>query len=125
MGEQEVVDSEPESTRDETLQRPDVKGDMSDPCGPRSSEKSPGSPQLADFGLERYLISQVPPNPPQVENNQKEEPLVKIQKTPKCALNMDDFESVTPKLEHISISEYTMCLNEDYTMGLKNRKNKR
>lgn len=126
VGEQEVVDSEPEYTRDETLQRPDVKGDMSDPCGPRSSvsEKSPGSPQLADFGLERYLISQVPPNPPQVENNQKEEPLVKIQKTPKCALNMDDFESLTPKLEHVSISEYTMCLNEDYTMGLKNRKNK-
>lgn len=35
---------------------------------------------------------------------------------------MDDFECVTPKLEHFGISEYTMCLNEDYTMGLKNMK---
>lgn len=136
VGEQEVVDSEPESTRDETLQKPDVKGDMSDPAGPSSSvaEKSPGSPQLADFGLERYLISQVLPNPPQVENNQNEGPKVlipssqqsrvKILKTPKCALNMDDFECVIPKLEHVGISEYTMCLNEDYTMGLKIRKNR-
>ena len=35
---------------------------------------------------------------------------------------MDDFECVTPKLEHFGISEYTMCLNDDYTIGLKNVK---
>ena len=35
---------------------------------------------------------------------------------------MDDFECVTPKLEHFGISEYTMCLNDDYTVGLKNVK---
>ena len=35
---------------------------------------------------------------------------------------MDDFECVTPKLEHFGVSEYTMCLNDDYTIGLKNVK---
>ncbi|XP_016059019.1 PREDICTED: spindle and kinetochore-associated protein 3 [Miniopterus natalensis] len=136
VGEQEVLDSKPESTRDENLQKPDVKDDMSNPVVPSSSvsEKIPCSPQLSDFGLERYLILQIPPNPPQSVNNQKEEAnmltpsskqsLVKVLKTPKCSLNMDNFECVTPKLEHFGISEYTMCLNEDYTMGLKNVKNK-
>ncbi|XP_054443916.1 spindle and kinetochore-associated protein 3 isoform X1 [Pteronotus mesoamericanus] len=139
-GEQEVAGSKPESIRDENLQKPDVKDDISNknnnPVVPGSSvpEKIPCSPQLSDFGLERYLIYQVPPNPPQVVHNQKEEPkmltpsskqsLVKVLKTPKYALNMDDFECTTPKLEHFGISEYTMCLNEDYTMELKNVKNK-
>ncbi|XP_015417894.1 PREDICTED: spindle and kinetochore-associated protein 3 isoform X1 [Myotis davidii] len=134
--EQEAIDSKPESTRDENLQKPDVKDDMSNPVVPSSSvsEKIPCSPQLSDFGLERYLISQIPPNPPQAVNNHKKEPNmltpsssqspVEVLKTPKCALNMDDFECVTPKLEHFGISEYTVCLNEDYTMGLKNVKNK-
>ncbi|XP_023606963.1 spindle and kinetochore-associated protein 3 isoform X5 [Myotis lucifugus] len=135
-GEQEAIDSKPESTRDENLQKPDVKDDMSNPVVPSSSvsEKIPCSPQLSDFGLERYLISQIPPNPPQAVNNHKKErnmltpsskqSPVEVLKTPKCALNMDDFECVTPKLEHFGISEYTVCLNEDYTMGLKNVKNK-
>lgn len=140
--EQEVVDSKPEFISDDNLQKSDVKNNISNNRDnsnvvPSSSvsEKIPCSPQLSDFGLERYLISQVPLNPPQVVNNQKEEPkmltpsskqsLVKVLKTPKCALNMDDFECVTPKLEHFGISEYTMCLNEDYTMELKNVKNKR
>ncbi|XP_036153450.1 spindle and kinetochore-associated protein 3 isoform X3 [Myotis myotis] len=135
-GEQEAIDSKPESTRDENLQKPDVKDDMSNPVVPSSSvsEKIPCSPQLSDFGLERYLISQIPPNPPQAVNNHKKEPNmltpssklspVEVLKTPKCALNMDDFECVTPKLEHFGISEYTVCLNEDYTMGLKYVKNK-
>ena len=35
---------------------------------------------------------------------------------------MDDFECVTPKLEHFGVSEYTMCLNDDYMIGLKNVK---
>ncbi|XP_046519781.1 spindle and kinetochore-associated protein 3 isoform X1 [Equus quagga] len=137
VDEQEVIESKPESAKHENLQKPDVKDDLSDPAVPSGSvsEKSPRSPQLSDFGLERYMVSQVLPNPPQAVNSHKEEPKiitpsskqspVKVIKTPKCALKMDDFECVTPKLEHFGISEYTMCLNEDYTMGLKNvKKNK-
>ncbi|XP_073750889.1 spindle and kinetochore-associated protein 3 isoform X2 [Callorhinus ursinus] len=134
VDEQEIIDSESESTKHENFQMPDMKDSLSDPAVPSSSgsEKSPRSPQLSDFGLERYMISQVPANPPQAVNNHEEEPknltpsskqsLVKVLKTPKCALKMDDFECVTPKLEHFGISDYTACLNEDYTMGLKNMK---
>ena len=134
MDEQEVIDSKPESNKRDNPEKPDVKGDLSDSAPPSSSvsEKPPRSPQLSDFGLERYMISQVLPNPPQAVNNEKEEPKIltpfskrPLVKTPKCALKMDDFECVTPKLEHFGISEYTMCLNEDYTMGLKNMKNNR
>ncbi|XP_008581467.1 PREDICTED: spindle and kinetochore-associated protein 3 isoform X1 [Galeopterus variegatus] len=135
--EQEVNDSTPELAKCEKFQKPDVKDDLSDPPVPSSSvsQKSLCSPQLSDFGLEQYMISQVLPNPTQAVNNHKQEPkivtpptkqsLVKVLKTPKCALKMDDFECVTPKLEHFGISECTMCLNEDYTMGLKNVKNKK
>uniref|UniRef100_A0A8C0TMS8 Spindle and kinetochore-associated protein 3 n=2 Tax=Canis lupus familiaris TaxID=9615 RepID=A0A8C0TMS8_CANLF len=134
VDEQEIMDSESESTKHENFQMTDVKDNLSDPAIPSTSgsEKSPRSPQLSDFGLERYMISQVPPNPPQAVNNHEEEPknltpsskqsLVKELKTPKCALKMDDFECVTPKLEHFGISDYTACLNEDYTMGLKSMK---
>ncbi|XP_047408210.1 spindle and kinetochore-associated protein 3 isoform X1 [Sciurus carolinensis] len=133
--EQELTDSTQETAKCENSEKPDVKDDMSDPSVPSGSvsEKLPRSPQLSDFGLERYMISQVLPNPSQAINNHKEEPeiqtpptsqsLVKILKTPKHTLKMDDFECITPKLEHFGISEYTMCLNEDYTMGLKNMKN--
>nr|XP_045010012.1 spindle and kinetochore-associated protein 3 [Jaculus jaculus] len=132
---QEVVDSAPELAPCEGFQKPGVQDDLSSPCALSSSasEKPPRSPQLSDFGLERYMISQVPPNPPQAANSRKEEctvetppvkeALVKVLKTPKCALKMDDFECVTPKLEQFGISEYTMCLNEDYTIGLKKMKN--
>ncbi|XP_025780508.1 spindle and kinetochore-associated protein 3 [Puma concolor] len=132
--EQEITDSDSESTKHENVQMPDVKDSLSNPAVPStaSSEKSPRSPQLSDFGLERYMISQVPPNPPQAVNDHEEEPrivtpsskqsVVKVLKTPKCALKMDDFECVTPKLEHFGISDCTACLNEDYTMGLKNMK---
>ncbi|XP_024606250.1 spindle and kinetochore-associated protein 3 isoform X2 [Neophocaena asiaeorientalis asiaeorientalis] len=132
VDEQEVVDSKPENNKRENPEKPDVKGDLSDSAPPSSSvsEKPPRSPQLSDFGLERYMISQVLPNPPQAVNNEKEEPKIltpfskrTLVRTPKCALKMDDFECVTPKLEHFGISEYTVCLNEDYTMGLKNVKN--
>ncbi|XP_045834522.1 spindle and kinetochore-associated protein 3 [Meles meles] len=138
VDEQEIIDSESESTKHENFQMPDMKDNLSDPAIPRTSgsEKSPRSPQLSDFGLERYMISQVPPNPPRAVNDHEEEPknltpsskqsLVKVLKTPKCALKMDDFECVTPKLEHFGISDCTACLNEDYTMGLKNvKENKR
>lgn len=108
-----------------------MKDDLSDAAMPSSnvSENSPRSPQLSDFGLERYMIL---PNLPRAISNNKEETeiitpsskesLVSVPKTPKCTLKMDDFECVTPKLEHFGISEYTMCLNEDYTMGLKSMK---
>lgn len=134
MDGQEITDSDSESTKHENVHMPDVKDSLSNPAIPStaSSEKSPRSPQLSDFGLERYMISQVPPNPPQAENDHEEEPriltpsskqsVVKVLKTPKCALKMDDFECVTPKLEHFGISDCTACLNEDYTMGLKNMK---
>ncbi|XP_015354826.1 spindle and kinetochore-associated protein 3 [Marmota marmota marmota] len=133
--EQELTNSTQEMAKCENFEKPDVKDDMFDPSVPSSSvsKKIPRSPQLSDFGLERYMISQVLPNPPQVVNNHKEEPeiqtpptsqsLVKILKTPKCALKMDDFECITLNVEHFGISEHTFCLNEDYTMGLKNVKN--
>lgn len=134
VDEQEVTDFKPEFTEPENIHKSDVKDDLSDPAVPSTSvsEKSPRSPQLSDFGLERYMISQALPNPSQAVNNPKEEPkiltpsfkqsLVKVPETPKCVLKMNDFECVTPKLEHFGISDYTMCLNEDYTMGLKNMK---
>ncbi|XP_003796772.1 spindle and kinetochore-associated protein 3 [Otolemur garnettii] len=146
--EQEVINSTPELSTCEIFQKPDAKDDLGDPTVATSSisKQSPRSPQLSDFGLERYMISQVLPNPPQAINNQKEEPKITtainnrkeepkittpatkqspVLKTPKCALKMDDFECITPKLEHFGISEYTICLNEDYTMGLKQMKNKK
>lgn len=134
VDEQEVTDSKPESSECERPEKPDVKDDLLDSAAASTSvsEKSPRSPQLSDFGLERYIVSQVLPNPPQAVNNQKEEPKIltpfskhSLVKTPKCALKMDDFECVTPKLEHFGISEYTMCLNDDYTIGLKNVKTNR
>ncbi|XP_027631956.1 spindle and kinetochore-associated protein 3 isoform X2 [Tupaia chinensis] len=131
VNEQEVIASTPELAKCENFQKPDVKDDLSNPLIPSSSvsEKSPRSPQLSDFGLERYMVSQIIPNPPHAVNNHKEEPktvtsptiqsLPKVLKTPTRALRMDDCECVTPKLEQFGISEYTMCLNEDYTIGLK------
>uniref|UniRef100_A0A8C5Z7T9 Spindle and kinetochore associated complex subunit 3 n=1 Tax=Marmota marmota marmota TaxID=9994 RepID=A0A8C5Z7T9_MARMA len=117
--EQELTNSTQEMAKCENFEKPDVKDDMFDPSVPSSSvsKKIPRSPQLSDFGLERYMISQVLPNPPQVVNNHKEEPeiqtpptsqsLVKILKTPKCALKMDDFECITLNVEHFGISEHT------------------
>ncbi|XP_037656282.1 spindle and kinetochore-associated protein 3 isoform X2 [Choloepus didactylus] len=134
VDEQEVINSNPELAKCKNLQTPDMKDDLSDSTVPSSSvsDTPPRSPQLSDFGLERYMISQFLPNHSQVVNNYQEEPKIltpptkqsptKVLKTPKCALKMDDFECITPKLEHFGISEYTMCLNEDYTMGLKNVK---
>ncbi|XP_033615956.1 spindle and kinetochore-associated protein 3 isoform X2 [Fukomys damarensis] len=132
--EQEIADSTPEMASCDHVQKPHGKDELPDPSAPGGSvsEEPLRSPQLADFGLERYMIPQVLPNPPQAISNHKEDPIietpptrqsvVKILKTPKCALKMDDFECITPKLEHFGISEYTMCLNEDYTIGLKNMK---
>ncbi|XP_008066181.1 spindle and kinetochore-associated protein 3 [Carlito syrichta] len=132
---QEATNSAPELSKCEDVPESDAKDGLSGPPLPSSSvsEKAPRSPQLSDFGLERYMIPQVLPNPPQAVNSHKEEPKTAMQpakqsplrvlKTPRCELKMEDFECVTPKLEHFGISEYTMCLNEDYTMGLKTMKN--
>ncbi|XP_009952499.1 PREDICTED: spindle and kinetochore-associated protein 3 [Leptosomus discolor] len=88
------------------------------------------NPRLSDFGLSRYAFSrawsavkgQHTTNAYQ-ENSKNRTPLkpqqpCSLPKTPKCMLKMDDYECVTPKLEHFGISEHTMCMNEDYTMSL-------
>ena len=66
VDEQEVTDSKPESSECERPEKPDVKDDLLDSAAPSTSvsEKSPHSPQLSDFGLEQYIISQFLPNPP-------------------------------------------------------------
>ncbi|NWZ63102.1 SKA3 protein, partial [Acrocephalus arundinaceus] len=101
-----------------------------------STEKPPlpkdplQNPQLSDFGLSQYSFSR----PWSVgkaqhttrahqQRSKNETPLKlltprALPKTPKCKLKMDDYECVTPKLEHFGISEHTMCMNEDYTMSL-------
>ncbi|XP_031471591.1 spindle and kinetochore-associated protein 3 isoform X1 [Phasianus colchicus] len=89
------------------------------------------NPQLSDFGLSQYAFSrpwsalhgqQRAANASQEnakhKTPQKTQAPCVLPKTPKCMLKMDDFECVTPKLEHFGISEHTMCMNEDYTMAL-------
>lgn len=89
------------------------------------------NPQLSDFGLSHYAFSrprralhgqQHAANASQENAEHKTPPKTQapcaLPKTPKCMLKMDDFECVTPKLEHFGISEHTMCMNEDYTMTL-------
>ncbi|XDB61102.1 hypothetical protein ABFV05_014718 [Capra hircus] len=68
----------------------------------KKNSKSPHSPQLFYFGLERYIVSQVLPNPPQAVNNEKAEPKIltpfskqSLVNTSKCALKMGDFELVS------------------------------
>ncbi|NXO12180.1 SKA3 protein, partial [Oriolus oriolus] len=87
-------------------------------------------PQLSDFGLSQYAFSR-PWSAVKAQHTisarqqkSKNETPLKLRtpralpKTPKCKLKMDDYECVTPKLEHFGISEHTMCMNEDYTMSL-------
>lgn len=88
------------------------------------------NPQLSDFGLSQYALhrpwgalkAQRTSSARQLKAK-SETPLRlptprALPKTPKCKLKMDDYECVTPKLEHFGISEHTMCMNEDYTMSL-------
>ncbi|NXK08048.1 SKA3 protein, partial [Herpetotheres cachinnans] len=88
------------------------------------------TPQLSDFGLSQYAFSrpwiavkeQCATSAHQ-ENSKNRTPLKTqttyvLPKTPKCMLKMDDYECVTPKLEHFGISEHVTCMNEDYTMSL-------
>ncbi|NXH75671.1 SKA3 protein, partial [Hydrobates tethys] len=88
------------------------------------------NPQLSDFGLSQYAFSrpwsavkgQHVTNAYQENSKngtpQKTKTPCILPKTPKCMLKMDDYECITPKLEHFGISEHTMCMNEDYTMSL-------
>ncbi|NXO96825.1 SKA3 protein, partial [Certhia brachydactyla] len=106
-------------------------------CHPPASTERPAlpkdplrNPQLADFGLSQYAFSRpwsagkAQHAPSARQQKPKNETPLKLQtpralpKTPKCKLKMDDYECVTPKLEHFGISEHTMCMNEDYTMSL-------
>ncbi|XP_063250731.1 spindle and kinetochore-associated protein 3 isoform X2 [Prinia subflava] len=88
------------------------------------------NPRLCDFGLSQYAFgrpcsaarAQHAAGPRQ-HRPRNETPLRvptprALPKTPKCKLKMDDYECVTPKLEHFGVSEHTMCMNEDYTMSL-------
>ncbi|CAM5076088.1 unnamed protein product [Eretmochelys imbricata] len=102
--------------------------------GKTSVPKDPlRNPQLSDFGLSQYAFSrtwdvmdvQSQTNMHKEESRNripapKQTPYI-VPKTPKCTLKMDDYECLTPKLEHFGISEHTMCLNEDYTMALINK----
>ncbi|NXB60161.1 SKA3 protein, partial [Struthidea cinerea] len=86
--------------------------------------------QLSDFGLSQYAFSRPwsavkaqHTTSARQQKSKNETPLKlrtprALPKTPKCKLKMDDYECVTPKLEHFGISEHTMCMNEDYTMSL-------
>ncbi|KAM9566331.1 LOW QUALITY PROTEIN: spindle and kinetochore-associated protein 3 [Guaruba guarouba] len=91
------------------------------------------NPRLSDFGLSQYSFyrpwsaveGQHTKNVHQTNLNTRTplKPLTPctLPKTPKCKLKMDDYECVTPKLEHFGISEHTMCMNEDYTMSLMHK----
>lgn len=103
---------------------------------PQNKEQLPTdlmrTPQLSDFGLsvmelKRSLAgaewcSEVPPMP---ELNL---PLLKtpvpptMAMTPKCALRMDDDELQMPQMHDFGIFEHTMCLNNDFTMNLLQKK---
>lgn len=131
-GEQEA-NASLESAGDVTHPRPDVEDDVPDPAAPRSrgpgtstgstppGSPPPGSPQLADFGLERYLVAlpaarchtegQEAPTPPSQPSP------AKVRKTT-CPLSTDDFDTVTPKLQRLGISQHSASLNRDLTVGL-------
>ncbi|XP_010186729.1 PREDICTED: spindle and kinetochore-associated protein 3 [Mesitornis unicolor] len=88
------------------------------------------NPKLSDFGLSQYAFSRLwsavkeqhTANAHQ-ENSRNRTPLkpqasCNLPKTPRCKLKMDDYECVTPRIEHFGINEHTMCMNEDYTISL-------
>ncbi|EPY87091.1 spindle and kinetochore-associated protein 3 [Camelus ferus] len=110
--EQEVIDSKAEATKHENVQKPDVEDDLSGSAVASSSvsEKSPRSPQLSDFGLERYMIAQVLPSPPLAVTGRQEEPKLvtpfskqSLAKTPKYYTM--GLESVRDKREEAAETE--------------------
>ncbi|NWU02851.1 SKA3 protein, partial [Urocynchramus pylzowi] len=109
----------------------------SDVPRPSASTEQPGlprdplcNPRLSDFGLSQYALprpwSALAAQPAASARQPKARSGTPLRvptpralpKTPKCKLKMDDYECVTPKLEHFGISEHTVCMNEDYTMSL-------
>ncbi|MBN3308237.1 SKA3 protein, partial [Amia calva] len=87
------------------------------------------TPRLSDFGLSEYHFPSawgVSEKPAATQSSQSQCPpitvsLPSLPKTPKCELKMDD-EAFTPRLEGFGISDYTMCLNNDFTMDLLRNK---
>lgn len=93
------------------------------------------SPQLSDFGLSEADLttalavgqwcSEMPTMPQiRVPNHALDTPASPpMPLTPKCALRMDDDdELLTPAF---TISEHTMCMNNDFTMDLFRKKEKK
>lgn len=90
------------------------------------------TPQLSDFGLSEVQLqrvlagdewcAQVPPMPAISHTllNTPKPPPMPI--TPKCALRMEDDELLTPQMNDFGISEHTMCLINDFTMDLLQKK---
>ncbi|NWS38583.1 SKA3 protein, partial [Probosciger aterrimus] len=115
------------SNEDKTDNAPDLPAGTEKSLVPADPLRNP---RLSDFGLSQYSFyrpwsvveGQHTTNVHQANLNNRT-PLkaltpCTLPKTPKCKLKMDDYECVTPKLEHFGISEHTMCMNEDYTMSL-------
>nr|XP_014348044.1 PREDICTED: spindle and kinetochore-associated protein 3 isoform X2 [Latimeria chalumnae] len=94
------------------------------------------TPQLSDFGLSQYQfcnpwnIAEVLPPLPKFTQKTVGKAVLKtptfkqidraMPKTPKCMLKMDD-ESLALKQENSGINEYSMCLNDDFTIALINK----
>nr|XP_048298002.1 spindle and kinetochore-associated protein 3 isoform X4 [Myodes glareolus] len=91
----------------EDIQKPGVEGEKPEPCVPSSSVAEKPllySPQLSDFGLERYMVSRVTPNPPQTTENLEEECLsetppakdscITVPKTPSSPLSTASGEAM-------------------------------
>lgn len=126
-GEREA-DAAPESAGDATRPGPDVEDDAPAPAAPRSrgpgtsaGSTPPSSPQLADFGLERYLVA-APARRSHAEGPEAPTPPSqlsppKVRKTT-CTPSADDFACVTPKLQHLGISQHSASLHGDLTVGL-------
>ncbi|KAM6316965.1 spindle and kinetochore-associated protein 3 [Aegotheles albertisi] len=134
------TETEEEANDDSTVSAQNKSDERADdvPHLPTCTEKPPvpkdplRNPQLSDFGLSQYAFSRPwsavkgqHTTYAHRENSKNRTPLKTqtetpraLPRTPKCVLKMDDYECVTPKLEHFGVSEHTMCMNEDYTMSL-------
>ncbi|XP_034057347.1 spindle and kinetochore-associated protein 3 isoform X2 [Gymnodraco acuticeps] len=86
------------------------------------------TPRLSDFGLSEMQLkksladcSEVPPMPEMslpYPSLYEPAPPPPMPFTPKCALRMDDEDLRTPLPSDFGLTEYTMCLNNDFTMDL-------
>ncbi|TRZ24775.1 hypothetical protein HGM15179_002329 [Zosterops borbonicus] len=124
VGSESATSVQNKSDEEKANDIPAVPGPAEQAALPRDPLRNP---QLCDFGLAQYAFPRPwsalrAPRTPQARTRAQtplELPTPRaLPKTPKCKLKMDDYECVTPKLEHFGISEHTMCMNEDYTMSL-------